>query len=169
MPRLPTILLTVAALVLAGCGYRPMYGSSATNPGVAGSLSAISIPEPADRPSQLVRNELVSSMQTGKGSEEKYLLNLTTTLADNGVIQKKQPAVTRQAILITTNFELIDRSTGKVVNKGTSFARVPYDVIRQPFADLQAQKDATERAAREVGADIRTRLAAYFAKQQKSS
>lgn len=168
MPRLPTILLMVAALVLAGCGYRPMYGSSATSPGVAGSLAAISIPEPTDRPGQLIRNELISSMQAGKG-EEKYLLNLTTTVADNGVIQKKQPAVTREAILITTNYELIDRSTGKVVTKGTTFARVPYDVIRQPFADLQAQKDATERAAREVGADIRTRLAAYFAKQQQSS
>jgi hypothetical protein len=34
---------------------------------------------------------------------------------------------------------------------------------------MQAQKDATERAAREVGVDIRTRLAAYFAKQQQSS
>ncbi|MEI7600460.1 MAG: LPS assembly lipoprotein LptE [Aestuariivirga sp.] len=169
MPKLSAILLMVAALVLAGCGYRPMYGSSATSPGVAGSLAAISIPEASDRPGQLIRNELISSMQAGKGTEPKYLLNLTTTVADNGVIQNKQPAVTRQAILITTNFELIDRSTGKVVTKGTTFARVPYDVVRQPFADLQAQKDATERAAREIGADIRTRLAAYFAKQPQSS
>lgn len=169
MPRLPTILLTIAVLALAGCGYRPMYGSTATSPGVAGSLAAISIPEAADRPGQLIRNELISSMQVGKGEEPKYLLNLTTTVADNGVIQKAQPAVTRQAILITSTFELVDRSTGKVVTKGTTFARVPYDVIRQPFADLQAQKDATERAAREVGADIRTRLAAYFAKQPQSS
>lgn len=168
MPRLPAILLTVAALVLAGCGYRPLYGSSATDPGVAGKLSSISIPEPTDRPGQLIRNELISSLQAGRG-EEKYMLNLTTTVADNGVIQKKQPAVTRQAILITTNFELVDRSNGAVLTKGTTFARVPFDVIRQPFADMQAQTDATERAAREVGADIRTRLAAYFAKQQKSS
>ena len=169
MPRISAILLMIAALVLAGCGYKPMYASSANNPGVAGSLTAISIPEASDRPGQLIRNELISSMQPGKGEEERYLLNLTTTVADNGVIQKKQPAVTRQAILITTNYELLDRTTGKVLTKGTTFARVPYDVVRQPFADLQAQKDATERAAREVGADIRTRLAAYFSKQQQSS
>lgn len=168
MPRLSAILLMVAALVLAGCGYHPLYGSSATSPGVAGNLAGISIPEASDRPGQLIRNELISSMQTGKG-EEKYLLNLTTTVQDNGVIQKKQPAVTRQAILITTSYELIDRSTGKVLTKGSTFSRVPYDVIRQPFADLQAQKDATERAAREVGIDIRTRLAAFFAKQQQNS
>jgi LPS-assembly lipoprotein len=168
MSRLATTLLMVAALVLAGCGYRPMYGSSATSPGVAGSLSSISIPEPTDRTGQLIRNELISSMQTGRG-EDKYMLNLTTTLADNGVILDKQPSVGRQAILITTTYELVDRSTGKILTKGTTFARVPYDVVRQPFADMQAQKDATERAAREVGADIRTRLAAYFAKQQQSS
>jgi LPS-assembly lipoprotein len=168
MSRLATTLLMVAALVLAGCGYRPMYGSSATSPGVAGSLSSISIPEPTDRTGQLIRNELISSMQTGRG-EDKYMLNLTTTLADNGVILDKQPSVGRQAILITTSYELVDRSTGKILTKGTTFARVPYDVVRQPFADMQAQKDATERAAREVGADIRTRLAAYFAKQQQSS
>lgn len=168
MSRLATTLLMVAALVLAGCGYRPMYGSSATSPGVAGSLSSISIAEPDDRTGQLIRNELISSMQTGRG-EDKYMLNLTTTLADNGVILDKQPSVGRQAILITTKYELIDRSNGKVLTKGTTFARVPYDVVRQPFADLQAQKDATERAAREVGADIRTRLAAYFAKQPQSS
>ena len=168
MSRLATTLLMVAALVLAGCGYRPMYGSSATSPGVAGSLSSISIPEPTDRTGQLIRNELISSMQTGRG-EDKYMLNLTTTLADNGVILDKQPSVGRQAILITTSYELVDRSTGKILTKGTTFARVPYDTVRQPFADMQAQKDATERAAREVGADIRTRLAAYFAKQQQSS
>ena len=168
MSRLATTLLMVAALVLAGCGYRPMYGSSATSPGVAGSLSSISIPEPTDRTGQLIRNELISSMQTGRG-EDKYMLNLTTTLADNGVILDKQPSVGRQAILITTTYELVDRSTGKILTKGTTFARVPYDVVRQPFADMQAQKDATERAAREVGADIRTRLATYFAKQQQSS
>ena len=168
MSRLATTLLMVAALVLAGCGYRPMYGSTATSPGVAGSLSSISIPEPTDRTGQLIRNELISSMQTGRG-EDKYMLNLTTTLADNGVILNKQPSVGRNAILITTTYELVDRSTGKILTKGTTFARVPYDTVRQPFADMQAQKDATERAAREVGADIRTRLAAYFAKQQQSS
>jgi len=168
MSRVPAILLLVAALVLSGCGYQPLYGSSATNPGVAGKLAGISIPEPSDRTGQLIRNELISSMQSGKG-EENYTLNLTTTFADSGVIQKKQPAVTRQAIFITTKYELIDRSSGKVLTSGTTFARVPFDVIRQPFADMQAQTDATERAAREVGADIRTRLAAYFAKQQQSS
>lgn len=168
MPRLPAIVLMFAALALAGCGYHPLYGSTATSPGVSGSLAAISIPEPSDRPGQLIRNELISSMQSGKG-EERYMLNLTTVVDDHGVIQMKQPAVTRQAILITTSYELIDRSNGKVLTKGSTFSRVPFDVVRQPFADMQAKTDATERAAKQIGADIRTRLAVFFSKQSQSS
>jgi LPS-assembly lipoprotein len=60
----------------------------------------------------------------------------------------------------------VERSSGNVVNDGKTFSQASFDVIRQPFADLQAETNATERAVREVSADIRTRLAAYFASQQ---
>ncbi|WP_421693133.1 LPS assembly lipoprotein LptE [Aestuariivirga sp.] len=166
MRRASAILLLTAALALAGCGYRPLYGSSSVDPGVAGQLASISIPEAENRVGQIIRNDLISSLQSGKG-QDKYILNLATTVNDTGVIQKKQPAVTRQAILITVNYDLVDRSTGTVLTKGTTFARAAYDVIREPFADLQAQTDAKERAAHEVSSDIRIRIAAWFAKQQQ--
>ncbi len=168
MGRFATILCVAAALALAGCGYRPLYGSAQGNGGVATSLSSIAIPEAQDRAGQLVRNDLLSSMQSGKG-DDRYLLNLTTIVADNNIVAKRQPAVTRQSIQITATYQLVEKSTGTVVTQGTTFARASYDVIRQPFADLQAKTDATERAALEVSADIRTRLAAHFAKQQPKS
>jgi LPS-assembly lipoprotein len=168
MVNIPAILCVAAALALAGCGYRPLYGSAEGNGNVAASLSSIMIPEAGDRAGQLVRNDLLSSMRSGKG-EERYLLNLTTMLADNNIVAKPQPNVTRQSIQITATYQLVDKSNGAIVTQGTTFARASYDVIRQPFADLQAQTDATERAALEVSADIRTRLAAHFAKQQPKS
>ena len=58
------------------------------------------------------------------------------------------------------------RSSGTVVHTGKTFSNASFDIIRQPFADLQAETNATERAVHEVSSDIRTRLAAYFAKQQ---
>ena len=104
MRRAPAILVVAAALLLAGCGYRPLYGSSSETAGVAATLSSVSIPEAEDRVGQLIRNDLLSSMRAGEG-EQKYTL-------------------------------------------------------------LQAETNATERAVHEVSSDIRTRLAAYFAKQQ---
>ena len=76
---------------------------------------------------------------------------------------------TRQAINLSVSFDLVDKSSGKTVHSGKTFSHASYDVIRQPFADMQAEINATERAAHEVSSDIRTRLAAYFATLQPKS
>jgi LPS-assembly lipoprotein len=164
----PAILLVSAALLLAGCGYRPLYGSSSETAGVAATLSSVSIPEAEDRVGQLIRNDLLSSMRAGKG-EDKYTLLLKPVVKRSGVIDKPQPSVTRDAITLAVSYELVERSSGNIVHSGRTFSQASFDVIRQPFADLQAETNATERAVHEVSADIRTRLAAYFASQQPKS
>jgi LPS-assembly lipoprotein len=158
----PAILLLAAVLVLAGCGYRPLYSSSSESAGVAATMASVTIPEAEDRVGQLIRNDLISSMQAGK-AEDKYTLMLKPVLKNSNVIDKPAPDVTRQAIVLAVNYELVDRSSGEVVTQGKTFSQASYDVIRQPFADLQAETNATERAVHEVSADIRTRIAAYFA------
>ena len=44
-----------------------------------------------------------------------------------------------------------------------------YNAIRAPYAELAAELDAERRAAREVGTDIRTQLAIYFARQEEAA
>ena len=162
MRRAATILVACAALALAGCGYRPLYGSSVETAGVSASLSSVAIPEADTRLGQLIRNDLLSSMGSGSGGE-RYTLVLKPTVKRIGVIQKSQPNVTRQAVNVSVSFDLVERATGSTVHSGKTFSQASFDVVRQPFADMQAETNANERAAHEVAADIRTRLAAYFA------
>lgn len=163
MRKAPALLLIVAAaLVLSGCSYRPLYGSSADHAGVSDILTAVAIPEPDSRVGQIIRNDLISSMQAGTGAE-RYTLTLVPTLKTTAVINRPQPAITRQAINLSVTYELLDRRTGARLQQGKTFSQASYDVIRQPFADQQAATNATERAAHEVSADLRTRIAAYFA------
>ena len=152
------------ALLLGGCGYRPLYGSSADNAGVAATLSSIAIPEPTSRVGQIIRNDLISGMQPG--GAERYTLNLTPELKTSKAIDKVQPATTREQVNLSVAYELVDRSSGQAVTSGKTFSQASFDVIRQPVADMQAETNATERAAHEVSGDIRTRLAAYFASRQ---
>ena len=156
------LLLIAAALSLSGCGYRPLYGSSADNAGVSATLASVSIPKPSSRVGQIIRNDLISSMHSGTG-EDRYTMTLVPAVKTSGVIDLPQPAVTRQSITLTVTYELLDRRTGYSLQQGKTFSQVSFDVIRQPFADQQAETDATERAAHEVSGDIRTRIAAYFA------
>jgi hypothetical protein len=50
-----------------------------------------------------------------------------------------------------------------MIHSGKTFSQVSFDVVRQPFADTQAENNAMERAAHEVSGDIRMRIAAFFA------
>ena len=171
MMQTPAIRLAMFALLgatlLGGCNYRPLYGSSVEGSGVAATLSSISIPEADTRVGQIIRNDLISGMRPGNGgAAERYSLTLQPELKSTDVIAKSQPATTRQSVNLVVIYELADRQSGSIVHRGKTFSQASFDLVRQPFADKQAEDDATARAAHEVSADIRTRLAAYFALQQ---
>jgi hypothetical protein len=48
------------------------------------------------------------------------------------------------------------------LSAGKTFSQVSYDRTTSDFSNVQAETNAMERAAKEIGNDIRTRLAAYF-------
>ena len=70
-----TIATVLAALVLAGCSHRPLYGRSEGNASVSTELAAVSIADQRTRAGQLIRNELISSFG-GVGGQSRYLLKL---------------------------------------------------------------------------------------------
>ena len=161
------VLAVAGMTLLGGCSYRPLYGSSAESAGVAADLSGIAIAEPTTRVGQIIRNDLISAMRPGNsGSEDRYTLTLTPEVKSDNIIEKSVPATTRQQVRLSVSYDLIDQKTGSSVHSGKTFSQASYDVVRQPFADTQAEADATARAAHEVSADIRTRLAAYFSSRQ---
>lgn len=167
MRNLPAILLLGSALLLAGCGYRPLYGTTEESAGVSAALATVTVAPPKDRVEQLIRNDLISTMGAGSAGD-RYTLTVTTEVKTPDIIDHPQPAVTREAVNIKASFDLVEHATGKSVFTGKTFSQASFDLIRQPFADMQAQTNATERAAHEVSADIRTRLAAYFSSHPPS-
>jgi LPS-assembly lipoprotein len=149
-------------LALTGCGYRPLYGTTSDNRGVVEALSSISIPETGTRLGQLIRNDLLSAMRpAGSAGEDRYSLSLTPAQTSSAIIDRSLPNTTRSSVKVSVAFEL--RDGPKVVLGGKTFSQVSFDVVRDPFADTQAETNATERAAHEISTDIKTRLAAYFA------
>jgi LPS-assembly lipoprotein len=156
-------LAVSAALLVAGCGYRPLYGDGGSN-SVMTELRGIAIPEPETRVGQLIRNELLSTIRpAGTATEDRYRLVLRPEVRKESIIARTDPGTTRSAIRLTVAYDLVDLASAERAHSGKVFSQVSYDVVREPVADLQAEANATERAAREAGMDIRSRLAAFFA------
>jgi LPS-assembly lipoprotein len=154
----------VLAAALAGCGFRPLYGTRGSDPGAAAELRAIAIPEPKSRLEQLIRNDLLSTMRpAGQASADKYTLNLQIQNFEQDAIVNTDSRVERKSVNVRVSFNLLEKSSGRQLYAGKTFSLVSYDRTGQGFADLQAQTNAVERAAREIATDIQTRLAAHFA------
>jgi LPS-assembly lipoprotein len=162
--RRGAIVAIFSASALAGCGFRPLYGSRGIGPGTAAELEAITIPEPKTRLTQLIRNDLLSTMRpVGTTTREKYTLVLQPETFEQDAIVNLDSRVERKTVNVRVAFNLVEASSGRQLYAAKTFSLVSYDRTGQGFADLQAQTNAVERAAHEISTDIRTRLAAHFA------
>lgn len=162
------ILVVVPLLLLLGaCGFRPLYGTDGVSSGVAGELASVAIAEPKTRLDQLIRNELMSTMRpAGTAAPDRYRLDIVANAAEDRSVEDSSDSrqARRSTVRVTANFQLKDLSGGKVVYQGKTFSNVSYDDVGQSFANMQARTNAVERGAREIALDIRTRVAAYFAR-----
>ncbi len=146
---------------MTGCAsYRPLYGKGPTGEGVTSSLAAVAVPEQHTRSAQLVRNELLNSMGS---APVRFLLKMVVTEKVIDVSTLSASNLHRKRFNLAVHYELMNMSSGAISSSGDSFSNVPFDTVRQPVADLQAANNAMERAAQEVGQDLRQRVAAYFA------
>ena len=160
MRQLITLTLLFCTLLLAGCSYKPLYGTGSDGKGVAAALSGIAVDEQKTRAGQLVRNNLISSFGAGGGSS--FILRLTPVEKNQQLSANSAVKLERFRYNLKVAFELIDAQSGQNLTSGSSFSNVSYDTVEQPIADLRAAENARERASREVAEDIRLRLAAFF-------
>jgi LPS-assembly lipoprotein len=151
-------------LGLAACGFQPLYGTHQAGAPVSHELASVAVVEQTTRLGQLIRNELVSTLSTpGQQAPARYTLELRPRAAEEVTIQGFDTGVLRRSFRVDVDFRLLDADLASEVYAGRTFSQASYDRTGTPFANRQARIAAEERAAKEVGSDIATRLAAYFA------
>lgn len=159
-------ILAILSLLLSGCGFEPLYGTTRTGSTTAVELSSITIDEQKTRLGQLIRNNLLSGMSSAGKTTERYRLTLAATSKIQTQIEVTDEQVRRASFKVNAVYSLVDPASGRVLHSGKTFSQVSYDRSTSDFSNVQAETSAMERAAEEIGTDIRTRLAAYFASRR---
>ena len=157
------LMLSLLAGMLSACGFEPLYGTTPVGSSTARELSRITVEEQKTRLGQLVRNKLLSSMSPGGTVEEHYRLRLVATSETETAVDDADDLVRRAVLKVDVAYELSDPASARVLHTGKTFSRIAYDRNDADYSNVQAETNAMEKAADEVGTDIRTRLAAYFA------
>lgn len=164
------LALAIAAALLAGCtDFRPLYGSldgAGQSGGVGAKLRTIEVAVAGSRVDQQLRNQLVFGFGGGGGEPEKPVYRLSIRLIENAIpvgVERLEDIPAAYLLQLNANYAIVEIASGKTITTGTSFANASYDFSRQRFANVRAQRDAENRVAGTIAADIRTKVAAFFA------
>ena len=155
----------VVLLTLAGCGFRPLYFERAEMPEVTAELALIDIRPIAERVGQEVRNNLLDLVTPlGEPARARYILTVDLVESRQGLALQRDATVTRYNLTVNAEFHLLDAATRAEVNSGSVRSTAAFNVLRADFANVIAERDAEERAARVVAEEIATRLSVFFAR-----
>lgn len=154
----------VGLLALSACGYQPLYATRDDGSSVSQQLAEVNVAQQTTRVGQMVRNEIVRSTRpAGTQAQDRFYLKFQTKDNAETLIDTADTVHRRLAYNLTTRFQLVDAATNSVIFSGRAFSRVPYDRLDASFANVQARVNAEEQAAKQVGQEMRTRLAAFLA------
>ena len=146
-------LVALAGLMLAGCGFTPLYGEA----GVGTALTRISVTTQDDRLGYRIREQLEDAL--GRDASQPALWRLETTAE-----QTRRP-LGRRIDDTATRYELTVRGAwtltpidGGLPLSGVETVTTTYAAADQPYAAIAAQQDGEERAAAELARMIRLDL-----------
>src|SRR5689334_9191693 len=150
---------------LYGCGFEPLYGTAGGAGLAPGTAMANIYVEPIpERVGYELRNDLLDLFgASGEAQGATYRLKLLITKEQTeGVALERNATITRFNYRLAAHYELIPASGTAPATTGDVTALSAYNVASSPYATVVAQRDASDRAARDIAERIRTELAVFF-------
>lgn len=158
--------IALAILVLAACGFTPMYGSGAGSSGVSApqGLDKVDIALIPNQSGVYLRNMLIDNFyRDGYPASPTHLLSIVEMkeVGYNLDITRASEA-TRKQIHITAKMNLKDNATGQTVLSRDLIAITSYNVLGSQFTTRVSENDAREGAIADLARQIETQTALYF-------
>jgi len=156
------LAVIAGCILLAGCGFHPMYGSS-----LAPALSSVYVEPIAERDGYELRNTLIDALQSdGDKAGKLYSLKVSLNESGQGIALQNDATITRYNNRLEAHYILSDMK-GTVLTSGTQVELSAYNVVQSPYATLTAQQDSSKRAAQDVAERIHLDLGVWFRKHKK--
>lgn len=157
------LALLFLALLLAGCGFTPMYATSGAGGGLGEEFATIEVAPIADRVGQVVRNGLMDRLTPdGPPGAPEYRLEVTLSETLEGFGFRPDEAITRENLRLDAAYRLISAATGEPVLEGSARSNLAYDIVQSDFANFSARQDAQLRTAEQVINIIVVRLGLFL-------
>jgi LPS-assembly lipoprotein len=168
-------LVASAALTASACTVRPLYSdaplSAASQVGAREELASIAVKPVNTRYAQQVRNNLIFGLTGGAGepANPAYTLDLAVVERIEATMmtqtQTDEDEPTAGTVTLIAAYTLTDVKTRRAVATGRRSISASFDRPRQEFASYRAERDAENRAARELAELLRLAVAQDLARR----
>jgi LPS-assembly lipoprotein len=158
-----TLATLAAALLLGGCGLRPLYGGGASGQ-VATTLTSVNVTPIPGQLGWLMFNKLKDRLGTENATGARYRLDVELDDDIVGLGIRGDRAVTRERRTLRARYRLIEAATGQVVLDATAGSDAGIDVVSSPYATVAAEQTAAERLSDAVADQIAARLGIFAAR-----
>jgi LPS-assembly lipoprotein len=173
--RRTSFALLLALTVASGCTVQPLYRGgdnsldlkAPTIGGLAAARGRIGVSAVNDRTAQIVRNQLIFSLNGGREPVSPLLYEIRPIVrGDETIVSIQRGSGVPSASLYRVNvtYQVIRISDSQVIATGTRFASTPFDRSEQLFASSRAVQDARETAGKEVAERVALAVANAIAR-----
>ncbi|SFX44916.1 LPS-assembly lipoprotein [Paracoccus pantotrophus] len=145
----------LGALVLAGCGFSPVYGPGGTGGKLFGQVRTADPRTPDDF---AFAGRIAERL--GPDAQARFLLDYRLRIAVVPQAITPDEVTTRYALNGTADFTLTEAGTGREVTRGQVSSFTSYSTTGTTIATMAAEQDAHERLARMLADQVVTRLLA---------
>ncbi|KJS35634.1 MAG: hypothetical protein VR70_15790 [Rhodospirillaceae bacterium BRH_c57] len=160
-------VLALCGLVLAGCGFRPLYGKHSATPGLAVEMTRVAVAPIPNRTGQLLRNALEQRLErAGAGRDKIYTLQIALEEKTTAVGLNRDATTTRSDVVLTATFGLY--RDGALLWSGESSSAAAYNLLNQQYATVISERDSRDRVVTQVADDITRRLATFLGDTAKT-
>ncbi len=162
------MLAGLASLGLAGCGFRPLYGSVSDDTGVEARLGEINVLLMPERRGQLMRQALVTRLERGgAGVARRYDLAVQFALGSEPIAIERDNSSSRVRLVGTATWTLLAQDAQRrTIVSGSAREVDAFNVINQQFFAAALTSNAVQRRMVDALAEqITTQLAVHFSRQ----
>ncbi len=154
-----TRLILALALLLGGCGLRPLY-SGGSSGAVAQTLRSVAVAPIGGRSGWLVKTALEDRLGND-AANARYRLEVELDDQITGFGIRRDDSVTRERRTLRARYRLVDAAAGTVLLDATAGSDAGIDVVSSEYATVAAEQTALERLSKEVADQIVARIALY--------
>ncbi|MFN7003635.1 MAG: hypothetical protein ACK4NW_09425 [Roseinatronobacter sp.] len=153
-----TVLLTLLALPLAGCGFTPAYAPGGPGQALRGQVRA------AD-PATSRDFDFVAAFEErlGRPTAPRFDLSYTVATSERGMAGVSGLGPTRITLFGEISYNLTEIATGETVTQGKLRNFTNYSTTDTQLATRRAQEDAEKRLMRILADQVAARLMAALA------